>query len=185
MFNLITLIHKGYDQYMTRVARQHALQVLARQSDATLRDIGISRELLNSGVSSWPWQSAEQSPTQNAVSGAVSVTAASTMQHQKLASSSRKTYHKVMSKARAIRELRSYSNRELRDLGITRDSIVEAVNHGRPGIEQPFTPAAKPATATTAVASVKPISLHGKDTDKKSAGDTVSVQATADDRQAA
>lgn len=143
MLDFITRIGSGYNKYMTHRARQHTLHVLSQQSDATLRDIGVSRELLHGGVTGWPWQpkdlqSRQCSPafarqsTEMKSERPVSAAVAS------ITSRSRTTYHKVMRKARAISELRNYSDRELRDLGITRGCIVEAVNHGRPGIEQPF-----------------------------------------------
>ena len=37
----------------------------------------------------------------------------------------------------AVAELRAYNDNELSDLGIGRDQIVDAVLHGRPGIERP------------------------------------------------
>lgn len=39
--------------------------------------------------------------------------------------------------ARAVRELRGSTDRELVDLGIIRDEIEEVVRHGRRGIERP------------------------------------------------
>lgn len=36
----------------------------------------------------------------------------------------------------AVAELKSYSDRDLLDLGLTRGSIDYAVRHGRPGIEE-------------------------------------------------
>ena len=120
MLNLVAIVVRGYDKYMNRLARQRTLRVLAQQSDETLRDIGISRAMLNSGVTSRQMDTAGMRREQ-----AESVTV-----------EPRSTYHKVMSRRRAIRELRACSDRELRDIGITRGSIVEAVHYGRPRVDQ-------------------------------------------------
>ena len=120
MLNLVAMVVSGYDKYMNRLARQRTLRVLAQQSDETLRDIGISRAMLNSGVTSRQVDAAG-------------------MRHEQAESVTAKplsTYHRVMSRRRAIRELRACSDRELRDIGITRGSIVEAVHLGRPGVDQ-------------------------------------------------
>lgn len=164
MLKLITLIGSGYEKYTSYLARQRTLQVLSQLSDATLRDIGVSRQLLNGGVTSWPWQSTDalsrqcnqEKSKQNSLVSIVQNTTRNPEQDRvatspSIVSRSRSTYHRVMSKARAIRELRGYSDRELRDLSITRDCIVDAVNYGRPGIEQAFD-STSPATIHKSVA---------------------------------
>lgn len=127
MRNLFAQIITGYENYMMRLAHQRTLDVLARQSDATLRDIGISRDMLRKGAVSIPLKPTRQSRSERPA---------------KVTSSTRQM---AMSRLRAIAELRSYSDRELRDLGITRGSIVEAVANGRPGIDSTATPSATAA----------------------------------------
>ena len=113
MFKLITAIGRSYHNYMTHQGRIQAHRILIGQSDWTLNDLGISRELLGGGVKNWPWKIVEDQPSK--------------------VEASRENRRKI--EARAIRELNSYSNRELHDLGITRGSIPEAVRNGRPETE--------------------------------------------------
>ena len=181
MLNLVALVVSSFEKYMTRLARQRTLQVLSQQSDATLRDIGVSRAMLNSGHVSWPLQSAELNSVQAEYN---------TVKPER--SSAATTYHKVMSKARAIRELRACSDRELRDLGITRGSIVEAVQYGRPGIEQADSPQAAPASskamapAIATAAPSQPQRLHCAMVDHQLSDELAPTHsATSDDRQAA
>ena len=92
------------------LSKRRDLKLLMKLDDRTLADINISRGLLEQGVKSWPWH-----VPQDGVA--------------------------VASAARGIRaavkELDSYSDAELADLGISRGSITEAVLHGRPGIDRP------------------------------------------------
>jgi uncharacterized protein YjiS (DUF1127 family) len=145
MFNFSAIAGNGYHRYMTYVARKQAMQVLVRQSDTTLRDIGISRELLNSGLAGWPWHAPETNTRrQHLAQGSsieargltpVQIAGRTTVEGKR--SRFIEAYHNMVSRARAIRELRQMSDRELSDLGITRSTIVEAVTHGRSGVERP------------------------------------------------
>lgn len=45
----------GYNSYMTYLSRVKAREVLLNSSDRTLEDLGISRQLLESGLKAWPW----------------------------------------------------------------------------------------------------------------------------------
>lgn len=112
MFNFFTKEGSRYDTYMTSLGRKQARRILLGQSDHTLEDLGISRAMLETGIKAWPWKIQEDQPAPAAPK-------------------------KVMSHSKAIRELNSYSDRELQDIGITRGSIVEAVKKGRTGIERP------------------------------------------------
>jgi len=113
MFKLLSKAGRGFDSYMTRQGRIRAHKVLIGQSDWVLDDLGISRELLKGGVKNWPWKNAENQPS--------------------VIETSKESRRKI--EARAIRELNSYSDKELHDLGINRGSIVEAVRNGRPNHE--------------------------------------------------
>lgn len=98
-----------YDNYMTMKGREDVRQILLNKGNRALEDMGISPYLLNQGVDAWPWREGEvpAKPAQ--------VTAISNTREQR----------------RAIRELRSMSNAELSDLGITRGSIPDVVKNGR------------------------------------------------------
>lgn len=134
MNRLFALAGSSYNRIKTNLARRQALNALMRQSDATLRDIGISRELLHAGVDCWPWHAIERPPLR--------------------ASSVTRVSPNTAEATRAVRELKSYSDRELRDIGITRDTIAEAVYHGRGGVghtavhDVPAIGAHKPAEVT-------------------------------------
>jgi len=96
-----------YDDYMTVKGREEARRILMNKDMRSLEDMGISPYLLAQGVNAWPWRDGEVKPA--------TATAVSVSRQQR----------------KAIRELRSMSNAELSDLGITRGSIVDVVKHGR------------------------------------------------------
>lgn len=110
------------------VASVHNGKVRARRellamSDRQLADFGFSRELLLEGVSAWPWRVEEDAPevVRSSVEGkAVKPSYANKTVKQ------------------AVNELNGYSDRELAELGITRNSIEEAVRYGRPAVEGVF-----------------------------------------------
>jgi uncharacterized protein YjiS (DUF1127 family) len=87
--------------------RRKALAELNTMSDRTLEDLGFSRALLSQGIQSWPWKSnmegINNSPSQS----------------------------KSNEIKAAIRELQSYNDRDLADLGISRGEIVDIVKNGR------------------------------------------------------
>jgi len=111
MLQIIEKVSERYNRYMTGLARHRTREVLLRTSDRMLEDAGFSRELLEKGVSAWPWtvESVNDLPTP--------------INHTKQC-----TQH-------AIKELEAYSDRELHDLGITRGTINHAVRQGRNGID--------------------------------------------------
>lgn len=114
MFNWLNSMGSAYTNHMISVGRQQARSYLLAQSNRTLQDLGFSRTLLEAGTSYWPWQTEEYQP-QNVAGSETS----------------------KRDEAKAIRELRALSDRELNDLGITRGTIVEVVRNGRPGIDKP------------------------------------------------
>jgi len=80
--------------------RRKALAELNTMSDRTLEDLGISRALLSQGIQSWPWKSnmeLNNSPKQS----------------------------KSSEIRAAIKELQSYNDRDLADLGISRGEIED------------------------------------------------------------
>ena len=100
------------ENYLTRVGRSRANQILAGYSDRQLLDIGISRELLKSGSNGWPWRFSDETSAQSLATPA--------------AADIRK----------AIADLSAYNDAELSDLGLSRGGIVHAVQFGRYGIDQ-------------------------------------------------
>lgn len=100
------LLH-GFNSYMTFLGRSRVRDVLLRSSDRMLDDAGFSRELLESGVKAWPWHKP-----------ALPLTPLD---------------FKHVGNVAAIRELQTYSDEDLHDLGNSRGSISEAVMLGREG----------------------------------------------------
>jgi uncharacterized protein YjiS (DUF1127 family) len=107
IFDHVTPWASGITTYLNR---RRDRKLLMRLDDRTLADINISRGLLDEGLKAWPWTVPTDENTIRHESGRI---------------------------RRAIAELRSYSDAELADLGISRGTIVETVLHGRPGIDQP------------------------------------------------
>lgn len=110
MIEILRNIRTRIEGVLLARARADARRRLLSMSDRNLEDIGISRKLLEQGVAAWPWRESE-----------LAVRAAERSSE--------------LGRARAIRELRAYSDRELNQLGLSRVGIVEAVTHGRPGID--------------------------------------------------
>ena len=106
-FQPIQSLAVNFSQFLSK-RRDHKL--LMQLDDRTLADINISRELLDQGVKSWPWHMPQDSVAVASVAQGIRA---------------------------AVKELDSYSDAELADLGISRGAIVDAVLHGRPGIDQP------------------------------------------------
>lgn len=77
----------------------------------TLIDYGFSPELIAQGVSAWPWR---EDTTINDIE--------IIKQH-------------IEEERLSINALNSLTDAELRDIGVARGSIAEAVRKGRPGIE--------------------------------------------------
>ncbi len=100
----------------TWLERSRLRQDLLRRDDRVLADIGVSRALLEGGVRAWPWQ-----PPADALDGAGPY---------------RLRRPGGAGFARAVAELQALSDAELRDLGLTRGGIEEAVLHGRPGFPE-------------------------------------------------
>ena len=85
---------------------------LLKMSDRQLEDVGISRALLNKGVASWPWR-------ENAIAETGLTTQPGRMKAQDI--------------NKAVRELSRMSDKDLRDIGISRGSIRHSVQHGIDG----------------------------------------------------
>ena len=109
MYQPLKNLFARYDNYMTLKGREDVRQVLMNKDNRTLEDMGISPYLLHKGLDAWPWREGEVElkPTKAA------------------------TAEKLRQNRRAIRELRSMSDAELSDIGITRGTITEVVTNGR------------------------------------------------------
>ena len=109
-------------------------QQLLGMSDRQLQDFGFSREMLIEGVAAWPWRidtvadavAAGTDLTKEGISIApvVSQIAAPKVSKRKI--------------RKAVKELSSYSDRELAELGVSRNNIEEVVRYGRPTVEGVF-----------------------------------------------
>ena len=103
-------------------------------SDRQLQDFGFSREMLIEGVSAWPWRidtvadavAAGTDLTKEGISVAPVVSQIATPKVSK---------RKIR---KAVKELSSYSDRELAELGVSRNNIEEVVRYGRPTVEGVF-----------------------------------------------
>lgn len=110
MANLFKKMWAGYENYALKLGRKRACEVLRGYNDRQLEDMGFSRELLENGESHWPWK----------IDSVSKIQAAATNE---------------LKQRQAARELNSFSDTELRDIGVTRGSIDEVVRYGREGIE--------------------------------------------------
>ena len=111
MLKTLKTMAERYNRYMTFIARKRTCEILLNSSDRMLEDGGFSRELLQKGVSAWPWLAADGDQNMQAIKFDSATT------------------------RKAIHELQTYSDNELHDLGITRGTIKETVQHGRIGID--------------------------------------------------
>lgn len=100
---------RSFNSYKTYMGRTKARKVLLKSSDRMLEDAGFSRDLLESGVKAWPWHA----PVVSLVP----------------------LKFKQTGNVEAIRELHTYSDKELNDLGISRGSIPHVVMFGRDDID--------------------------------------------------
>lgn len=109
-------------------------QQLLGMSDRQLQDFGFSRAMLIEGVSAWPWRidavaDAVSAGTDLKKEGLVAAPVVSQIAAPKV---SRRKIRK------AVKELNSYSDRELAELGVNRNNIEEVVRYGRPTVEGVF-----------------------------------------------
>ena len=117
-------------------AKRRMMLQLRRLSDRQLIDCGISPALLESGIAAYPWRELADP------AGLRFDTTAAARLKTTVA-----TAFSAGEVARGIAELQSCSDSELRDLGVTRGSIREAVEYGRPGIDRGIDQASEPKAA--------------------------------------
>lgn len=127
--SIFNVIKEKFLESSLRIGKIRAREQLLTMSDRQLEDAGFSKQLLLQGVSAWPWRS-EQTEAGSALKLAV-VPAVGQVAQGSVSFDDRTI-------DRAIKELNSYSDRELAELGVTRNSIDEIVRYGRPTIEGVF-----------------------------------------------
>lgn len=93
-------------------ARRETLNYLLSLDDRLIEDAGFSKELLMKGIKAWPWRPQDDLQDQDMI----------TPFSQKELSTAAST-------------LRSFSDRDLNDLGIGRGEIGYVVKYGRPGYD--------------------------------------------------
>jgi len=93
-------------------AKKQTRDYLLSLSDRLLEDAGFSRPLLEQGLNAWPWRTKEfqQSFGEPAIPSKKEIDT-------------------------AVSTLRSFSDKDLRDLGIGRGEISYVVEHGRQGFD--------------------------------------------------
>ena len=92
-------------RFFEKVAKARMQSTLLSMGQKWAEDKGYSYEAIVAGESEWPWRKSAEKAVNE------------------------KEFRRV------IRELKSYNDRELRDIGIPRTDIENAVRYGRPGYE--------------------------------------------------
>ncbi len=103
--NTIGKTINSMNRFFERVAKARMQSTLLTMGQKWTEDKGYSYEAIVAGESAWPWR---KLPEKRAEEKEIK---------------------------RAIRELKSFDDRQLRDIGIPRGEIEGAVRHGRPGYE--------------------------------------------------
>ena len=111
MFSIATFIVFSQRRKEIQALKETRAYLLSLD-DRLLEDAGFSRTLLKQGLKAWPWRSAEYSENNN---------------HQP------RPGQKELNKAAST--LRGFSDKDLRDLGISRGEIGYVVEHGRAGFD--------------------------------------------------
>jgi uncharacterized protein YjiS (DUF1127 family) len=100
--NTISKAIESFRHFFDATAKARMLSTLLGMGPEWVEMRGYSYALLRKGIGAWPWR---QDPAQTAEEKEI---------------------------RRAIRELKGFSDRELRDLGIARAGIESAVRYGHP-----------------------------------------------------
>lgn len=129
----VSLKEKFFNAVLHSSKSRLRLQLLG-MSDRQLEDFGFSRDALYQGVSAWPWRTDGVADAMLAGTSLEmdELTIAPVVTQIAPAKISRKSIRK------AVSELNSYSDRELSELGVNRNSIKEVVRYGRPAVEGVF-----------------------------------------------
>lgn len=111
MANLIPAVAHGIEVLRLYLARELARRALLKRSDRGLDDIGLSRELLEQGAGAWPWRRDDEADAIPAVRIA------------------RPTNRLRL--RRAFLELYALDDRQLANMGLSRDGIAEALRQDK------------------------------------------------------
>lgn len=103
--NTIGKTINSMNRFFERVAKARMQSTLLTMGQKWAEDKGYSYEAIVAGESEWPWRKLPEKAAEE------------------------------KEIKRAIRELKSFDDRQLRDIGIPRGEIELAVRHGRPGYE--------------------------------------------------
>jgi uncharacterized protein YjiS (DUF1127 family) len=101
---------------LTWIERSRLRKELLRLDPRLLEDAGFSPALVEAGLDAWPWRA----PAEPATGGSLHLSRPLTEAAYRA----------------AVAELESYSDAELKDLGLSRGSIPDAVRNGRPGFPE-------------------------------------------------
>ena len=128
--SLMNRLFRAVRQGSIDAGRTRARQHLLARGDRFLADNGFSRELLERGNRAWPWRV-------EASVAAIRLPPIASRGDSAVRSPFGTAPIAVETRlADAFAELDAMSDVELRDLGIQRPDIVEAVRHGRRGVER-------------------------------------------------
>ncbi|MFT4727816.1 MAG: hypothetical protein ACI9UN_002314 [Granulosicoccus sp.] len=134
MNGIFSSVKQAFVNAAVRSSKSRLRLQLLGMSDRQLQDFGFCRGSLQQGISAWPWR---LDGVADAVAAGTSLhaeglTAAPVVTQVVPVKPSRKSIRK------AVNELNSYSDRELAELGVSRQSIKEVVRYGRPAVEGVF-----------------------------------------------
>ena len=134
MSNIFNNLKESFVSAAMKSSKSRLRVQLLGMSDRQLEDFGFSRDSLLQGITAWPWRldSVADAVAAGTSLKAEGIAAAPTVTQIAPAKVSRKSIRQ------AVKELSSYSDRELAELGVTRQSIKEVVRYGRPAIEGVF-----------------------------------------------
>lgn len=121
---MFTQVSSFLANFFIKLGRERARNSLLMLNDRLLEDIGVSRELLLKGNSAWPWRIDSVEIKSNAP------------QDRKIINVYSMASEKEDEIKRAINELRSYSDRELADIGVARNDIEFVVRNGRSRLDE-------------------------------------------------
>ncbi len=134
MINIINNLKEAFVSAAMYNSKSRLRQQLLGMSDRQLEDFGFSRDLIIEGVSAWPWR---MDSVADAIAAGTNLKAEglSIAPVVSQVATPKVTRRKIR---KAVKELSSYSDRELAELGVNRNNIEEVVRYGRPAVEGMF-----------------------------------------------
>lgn len=134
MSNIFKKVKQVFLEAAMRSSKSRVRLQLLGMSDRQLNDYGFSRDALMEGISAWPWRT-------DGVADAVAVGSSLQAEGLTVVPAMTQVAPAKMSRSsirKAVKELSAYSDRELAELGVTRQNIKEVVRYGRPSVEGVF-----------------------------------------------